>query len=143
MTTIAYRDGVLAGDTMTHINKMKAGFNTRKVFRLPGGAVGYAGDVDAGEFFVSVIKADFKENGELSFPKIKLKGVTAIIAVPGTFHLWEGGWVSTAMPYFAIGHGMNWAIAAMDAGATAREAVAVSIKRDLYTGGKVQSINVG
>lgn len=40
---------------------------------------------------------------------------------------------------WASGSGSNIALGAMDAGATAIEAVKIACKRDIYTGGKVQS----
>lgn len=54
--------------------------------------------------------------------------------------IYEGGKKSYQMSgqeYFAIGSGSDYALAAMDAGAEADEAVEVAIHRDIYTGGEI------
>lgn len=42
----------------------------------------------------------------------------------------------------AIGCGAAYALAAMDMGASAEDAVRAAMKRDIYTGGKVRTINI-
>ena len=42
----------------------------------------------------------------------------------------------------AIGSGSAYALAAMDMGASAEEAVRAAMKRDIYTGGKVRTIRI-
>lgn len=41
---------------------------------------------------------------------------------------------------FAIGSGRDFALAAMDMGATAKEAVEMAAKRDVYTGGTIRTV---
>ena len=43
----------------------------------------------------------------------------------------------------AIGSGSAYALAAMDMGASAEEAVRAAMKRDIYTGGRVRVLRVG
>lgn len=43
----------------------------------------------------------------------------------------------------AIGSGSAYALAAMDMGASAEDAVLAAMKRDIYTGGKVRVIKIG
>lgn len=43
----------------------------------------------------------------------------------------------------AIGSGAPYALVAMDMGATAAEAVRAAMKRDIYTGGKVRAVKIG
>jgi len=45
---------------------------------------------------------------------------------------WDSAW----------GSGQRYAVGAMDMGASAREAVAVACKRDMFTGGTIQEIHV-
>lgn len=42
----------------------------------------------------------------------------------------------------AIGSGAAYALAAMDMGASAEDAVRAAMKRDIYTGGKVRAMKV-
>ncbi|GAI22667.1 unnamed protein product, partial [marine sediment metagenome] len=42
----------------------------------------------------------------------------------------------------AIGSGSAYALAAMDMGASAEEAVRAAMKRDIYTGGKVRTMRI-
>lgn len=41
---------------------------------------------------------------------------------------------------FAIGSGRDFALAAMDMGASAKEAVEAAAKRDVYTGGTIRTL---
>ncbi|MEE4626600.1 hypothetical protein V2K62_03170 [Pseudomonas alliivorans] len=43
----------------------------------------------------------------------------------------------------AIGSGSAYALAAMDMGASAEEAVKAAMKRDIYTGGTVRTVVIG
>ncbi|MNJ79145.1 hypothetical protein D3C77_770710 [compost metagenome] len=43
----------------------------------------------------------------------------------------------------AIGSGAPYALAAMDMGASAEDAVRAAMKRDIYTGGKIRTLRIG
>lgn len=63
-----------------------------------------------------------------------------VVFSDGVIFMYEGGKKSYAVEdqkYVSIGSGSDYALAAMDAGATAEEAVKVAIGRDVYTGGKI------
>lgn len=137
MTTVAYRDGVLAGDGRVTIGDMVVTNKQRKVHRLSGGRLfGWSGSLEDGERLLMSIKADE------ALPS--LGNITALMIHPdGAIELFEGAlWVRRPMPYYALGSGSPYAIGAMDAGATAVEAVRIGIKRDTGSGGSVVSVKM-
>jgi ATP-dependent protease HslVU (ClpYQ) peptidase subunit len=139
MTTIAYRDGVLAGDTQVIDGKDLVVGHQRKVRKLDDGSLfGYAGDVEGSE----VLLRSFNSK-QLSGPP-ECRDLNALIITPrGKVYLYEGRiWVKQAPGYYALGTGSAVALAAMDAGATAEQAVKIGINRDTGSGGKVQAVRL-
>ncbi len=138
MTTIAYRAGVLAADTLLTIGAIKLPERARKVFRLRDGRLfGSSGDSEQGLLLLDSLK-----RGE-SPPRCK--GVTAIlIKTDGSIHCWEGRrWSQIyGSDFVAIGHGTVFALGALVQGATAEEAVRVGIQLDTHSGGRVQSVRL-
>lgn len=140
MTTIAYKDGVIAYDTR----------------QVRGGAI-VSDDcskcqvVDGVSFFLAGAVCDEKALiaayfGTPSSVPIECSGY----AVDGAMLLMVGHddrtgvWKQELDPANpdAIGSGSAYALAAMDMGASAEEAVRAAMKRDIYTGGKVRTIRV-
>jgi len=65
------------------------------------------------------------------------------LKVDGSLWEFEGEvWVKQDPGYYASGSGSPYAFAAMDAGASARDAVRIAIKRDANSGGRVQSLRL-
>lgn len=65
-----------------------------------------------------------------------------VVFADGVVFIYEGGKKSyqlNGQDYFAIGSGSDYALAAMDAGADATQAVSVAIHRDIYSGGEIFS----
>ncbi|WP_342649103.1 proteasome subunit beta [Pseudomonas sp. REB1044] len=135
MTTIAYKDGVIAHDT-----------------RQVRGGVIVSDDcskcqvVDGVSFFLSGAVCDEKALIAAYF------GTPSQVPVECSGYAVDGGrllmvghddrtgiWKQELDPANpdAIGSGSAYALAAMDMGATAQEAVRAAVKRDIYTGGKV------
>ena len=54
----------------------------------------------------------------------------------------DGLWSNILTDSFSLGSGSEWAIAAMDHGKNAREAVKYAMTRDTGTGGRVRVINI-
>lgn len=144
MTTIAYRDGVLASDTRVCLTDgMIVTDTAKKLHRFRDGRLyGYAGSVEQGvELFQELKKADNIDDID------GFEGVTAIIVnLDGSLWMREGSiWIkqerSKAM-YYAIGSGCGYALAAMDAGACAKRAVEIAIKRDNQSGGNVKTMTL-
>lgn len=142
MTTIAYRDGVIAydsletkGDYICNPNKDKHHVRDGVHFFLSGPSC------DQEEFMVSFLERKIGENENLT---------TAGYIWDGE-ELWEGAFCSEdgfwlgkvdMKVYGAKGGGYPFAMGAMDMGATALEAVKIAAKRHTATGGRVRTFNL-
>lgn len=150
MTTIAYRDGVIASDSRTTCKHHIDSDTTKKLFKLPDGAViGMAGAWDPGMDLFYALKKAIKDGADKKTKDLPIvRGKYQAIVVCPNGDTWfndMGSWTNLKefdYEYYAIGSGTVAALSAMDAGATAKEAVAVGIKRDMYSGGKIQSYKV-
>jgi ATP-dependent protease HslVU (ClpYQ) peptidase subunit len=140
MTTVVYRDGILAADTLvTQGGAVKVHGEYRKIRRIGDHLVGTSGGVADCERFVNWLMA-----GEDAEPP---KGEYAAIVVSpnGRVREIEGG---HPLPrprnakFFAIGSGAPFALAAMYAGADAVTAVKIAAKIDTATGLPVRSIKL-
>jgi ATP-dependent protease HslVU (ClpYQ) peptidase subunit len=133
MTTVAYRDGVLAGDTMVSDGTGCIICYERKVYKLSDGCLyGYAGGVEEGQRLLHAIK-----RGDAP---PSLGDTEALLIMPNRkVYLYEGNmWIKqTRQPYIALGTGGTAAYGAMDAGADAETAANIGVKRDNKSGGKV------
>lgn len=141
MTTIAYKDGVIAYDSR----------QTR------GGAI-VSDDapkcqvVDGVSFFLAGAVCDEKALIAAYF------GTPSAVPVECSGYAVDGGkllmvgyddktgiWKQELDPANpdAIGSGSAYALAAMDMGASAEDAVRAAMKRDIYTGGKIRALRIG
>lgn len=152
MTVIAYRAGQMASDSCW------ASFGTQtvsaiKIVRLgSGGLLGSAGDNDSRAMYELLDKVKdprkLPTRAELAATKLDYEG---ILALPkgGVYYIATGKtdeqgypvdddsdhgiWPATTMGgYAACGSGADVALAAMDAGATAREAAAIACRRNIH-----------
>lgn len=149
MTTIAYRNGVLAADRR-EVVEHGGGFsfvltdNDTKVRRLPDGSL-FAGCGSSDQ--IERVRARLEENivHGTSRKMPKTSNCECVwVQTDGSVWYYSGRKFSVldekTYPYFAIGSGAAFALAAMDAGADAVEAVRIASKRDVWTGGDVQSL---
>ena len=147
MTVIAYRDGVMAGDTATGWGGDLRTFRDTKVYRFQVGEtillVGASGDPPSAQKFVNWIR----EGMTRPWPEMnKGEDFAALVAHDdGRIEYWTEKMVPvpTAESYFAIGSGMGHALCAMDAGATAERAVAIAIRRHPGCDGEITSVRFG
>lgn len=143
MTVIAYRDGVLVGDgreTMQndeHSSWYRLRDDCIKIYRLPDG--GMFGGAHGSEDIERLRQALMKNQ-----PPPKLEDIAGLRIDPkGRMWLYEGNiWQRATGKYYAVGSGALCAMCAMDAGATALEAVKIAIKRDLWCGGKITTLRL-
>lgn len=136
MTTIAYRDGVLAGDTLASVGDTKIPGRCRKVWRLRDGRLfGGAGKAEELRSLKKLMMAH--KEGPLPCPK--LKACEAILVMPGGQVLvYEGAvWEPEEAPYHALGSGFGYALTAMWLGHDAVIAVKAGIHFDKGSGGGV------
>lgn len=139
MTAIACRDGELATDSRITAGSMVVSDKRTKVHRLRDGSlVAWAGSVQDAELLLRAMRKTTKEKHP------KLEDISALhLRVDGTLWEYEGeAWVKQDPGYYATGSGAPYALAAMDAGASARDAVKIAIKRDANSGGRVQSLKL-
>lgn len=135
MTTVAYRDGVLAADSRITSGDMVVSDKATKVHRLRSGHLfGWAGTAEDAEMLKRSLQKGHKPPPNLD--------VIALLATPlDGLKVFEGNiWVPVKDPYYAIGTGAPYAIGAMDAGADACKAATIGSKRDTSSGGKVKSV---
>lgn len=142
MTTVAYRNGVIAGDTQVIGGNAVGAVTVTKIARRKKdgalcGASGYLSFVQAFHtWFIAGERGKFPtfHEGDRAFIAIKGKPIEMFESV-GSFEY--------EPKYLAIGSGMEFALGAMHAGATAEQAVAAAIAHDPGTGGEVMVLRHG
>lgn len=139
MTTVAYKAGVLAADSLVTSNGVRDGA-ARKIAKHKGMLLGGAGCWSTVTKFMDWVRAGAQ--GECP---IETGGeANGFVVMPdGRFIMWSGrGPTTTESPYFAFGSGREFALGAMAAGASAEEAVRVAIELDVYSGGPVTTLRL-
>lgn len=150
MTTVAYRDGILAADSCYTEQTEDGGsrqFGTKKIYearRSPKGGyehciwVGFAGGrgwrralawLKAGADFENI--PEFAEGEDFSAIVVETwGGIRRVYVLDSNMEPED-----IQEPYHAIGSGAKCAFTAMDMGASAEEAVKLAARRDPYTRG--------
>lgn len=139
MTTIAYRDGVLAADTLCCFGNSRDGFATKAVKRGPYLAAASGAVAAMGRFL------DWVRGGLQGEPPPMPDGdhtTFGIIVCPDGSCLTFGpsGWERTKADTYAIGSGADYAQGALAMGASAEEAVRIAMQFDVKTGGEITVI---
>lgn len=144
MTTIAYKDGILAADSQLTVGKNIKMDSDPKIYTLPNGVIlAPAGDSDkitaASKFFS---QPDWEDKIDEA-PNFK-KGFEALVVSKGRIYYCFNNCIVTPMchRFFALGSGWQIANAAMHSGLSAEEAVKFASELDIYTNNKVQLVNV-
>lgn len=150
MTTVAYRDGVMAGDSGNLFSNVMYR-SAVKVARGPNGSLhGVTGNAgDAGQYIAWVL-AGMNGDPPKPEPTNREEGRSAFIAlvVPPTgniVRLWTAyGWEDHHnVPFMAVGAGAEMAIGAMAAGATAEQAVAICAEHSTYASHPIRTVSLG
>lgn len=141
MTTIAYKDGLIAYDGRQTRNDRIVSDDSPKC-QIVGGV----------SFFLSGAVCDEKALIAAYF------GTPSSVPVECSGYVVDGGklmlvghddktgiWKQELDPcsHDAIGSGSAYALAAMDMGASAEDAVRAAMKRDIYTGGLIRTMTIG
>lgn len=148
MTVIAYRNGVMCCDTMCRYRDFVT-YNNNKILyndKFVIGVAGLATYMEKVKLFlekqydkiddIPEIKEDSSGNSEATFlvyDRVKNRL---------TYHTSSGMEDVSHINFFATGAGAEMAIAAMEFGASAEEAVDVCIKRSPYCGGDCVTVFV-
>jgi len=129
VTTICYRDGVLAADTAVNAGDMTVG-TTVKIARAPDGTIGGA----AGPLGITTKFLRWLQDGMIGEPPSGKEVQLMWVTPDGKVWANDGdGAYEMVHAYCAIGTGYRMAMGAMAFGATAREAVEVCCDLDHST----------
>lgn len=138
MTTVAYSDGVLAADTQLSDEALV--YRVQKIDELPDGSlIGGAGDWSRAFLYMQWMKS------ESAGPPPKLKGAILLRITPdGCLWLNEGGGFYPLLNKnnVAIGSGAQAAMALMEQGKSAVEAIKAVTQLDQYTSNPVQALTL-
>ena len=151
MTVIAYRDGIMAADSLATAGDRITG-HCKKVFKVvtPRGpeVFGVAGAAT----YVPLIREYLEGKGQLPMPNDVERGVpqadrhgyAVLVASRGGVRVIADGCESAApdAPYHAIGCGSMFAQGALAAGKSAEDAVRATMECSPWCGGPVQAEKV-
>lgn len=138
MTTIAYRDGVLAADTLATSNGLRDSIQ-HKIWRNGRILVGAAGSVSLCQSFRSWVVDGM--TGDSPF-KGKDDGNGLVVSRHGIICFDSFGPCQIHAPFYALGTGYQIAMGSMQRGATAEQAVSDAIVWDICSGGKVDVLRL-
>lgn len=162
MTVIAWRNNIMACDSCWSSNGTQT-VSLVKIKRLSSGALlGSAGDNDCRALIEMLDKVkDAKHlpsRADLANTRLDYAGLLALpkgdvwyiatgkhddAGYPADDDEDYGIWPATTMGgYAAVGSGADCALSAMDANASAKEAVAIAIRRNVYCRGPVHSMRL-
>jgi len=141
MTVICYKAGVLAADRLVSPDQ---GLITKIGRNGNGDIAGFAGTVAIGQKWMRAFVSDADELPVLHSSSDKdSTACILIIRASGHVELLEpDGYVHYEAPFYAVGSGANLALAAMEAGASAKRAVEIASKYDANTGGGVDTLRL-
>lgn len=149
MTTIAYRDGILAADSLVSGEMVRWG-STTKLAKAPCGWIGAAcGDAGAASEFMWWVESQSIEPFMPPFfsaPEFKSPVDVDGLLIDGSGKIWcwagRPRFFHLDADFTAIGSGSKIAMGAMAMGATAEQSVAVAAQFDVYTGGKIETLSI-
>jgi ATP-dependent protease HslVU (ClpYQ) peptidase subunit len=142
LTTVAYRDGVLAADSLATRHDVRIG-SIAKLQRLPNGdrlaLLGSVGEAMSlrGWYVKATVDGRADDPGEVPASS---NSALVVVKASGALLVFEDGNCHPApdSPFHAWGSGEALALGALSMGASAAQAVAVAIERDVFSGGDVQ-----
>ena len=141
MTTIAYKDGVIAYDSRITVGNTIVDDQANKMVERDGHVLFCTGSTPDCEALIEVYcgrKLSLTSNDASGF------AVTDGVIYYIGWNKADGPWKSAVRPenVFSIGSGADHALTAMDCGKSAKKAVEMAKKRDTYTGGLVHTYQV-
>jgi len=138
VTTIAYKDGIIAydsratnGGTIENDSVIKRVVRDGVNFFMCGAFADYDG-------FVTAYLSGDKPSKYVDICALVVKGGVVSLAGADKCELWE----REAWAVEAIGSGSSFAFGAMDAGCSAKNAVRIAARRDTKTGGRIRTYKI-
>lgn len=145
MTTIAFSGKIMASDTQLSSDDAHW-TNCDKIKKVKGWLIGAAGGWDTTEAFMNRFDPINVKNKHIALLPEKDKEFEALMVSPKgqIFYVEDGGSIGPLRTkgFIAIGSGAKVAMAAMEMGASATEAIRIAMKYDVYTGGRIRKIKL-
>jgi ATP-dependent protease HslVU (ClpYQ) peptidase subunit len=142
MTVIAWDGKTLAADKMAC--SVGYGYTVTKVHRLSrGGIAAFSGDGDGAMALLHWLEGTCDP---AAYPVGQKDNETSALVIDPDGVVWS--WGTTPYPqrvegrFYAMGHGRDFALAAMHLGKTAREAVEVACALDVYCGNGIDTLEL-
>lgn len=142
MTVIAWDGKTLAADKMAC--SAGYGYTVTKLHRMRDGAiVAFAGDGDGAMALLAWLNA---AQNPAAYPEAQKDNDTSALVVRPDGSVWSYG--KTPYPQriecarYAMGHGRDFALAAMHCGKSAREAVEVACELDVFCGNGIDTMEL-
>ena len=155
MTTIAVKDGIMVGDGRCSLGSTVIKDDMVKVFWINNHLMGGAGRARSISTFAqwlqkhtdyTIVNQEVGDLVDLIPPVLQDdEEFTALVLTPDKQVLMYDGNVALNLGHdvpASIGSGSVFAIAAMDAGASAEDAVKIAMKRDVYSGGEITVVQL-
>lgn len=138
MTTIAYRNGMIAADSAMLSGSALSGEIVKIARRKDGALAGAAGDAAYCSLFLGWFRRGERGRGPVAREGQNWIDRAAIIRRDRTIEIFEPhGTFACQAPYYALGSGKEFALGAMFAGADAETAVRAAVAHDPYTDGRI------
>jgi hypothetical protein len=138
MTTIAYKDGILAVDSAVTCDGRYEG-SCKKWLQVDGAVAGVTGQAMVlGRLKIAVDGEGFPDFDFLLLHDSELM----LVSSAGIFCVTKVGFLKIEAPFAAIGSGAGIAYGAMAAGASAEEAVKIACEYDCATRGPVAALKL-
>jgi len=136
MTTIAATKSVMAADSSASDDNGRV--SVRKLFRVPGGVLGFAGVASVGprlaQWLINERRGDPPDMSDTHALLITGDAIWFFDEVPHPYEILD--------PFCTLGSGGQAATAAMHCGKSPKEAVKIAAKIDTFTGGRIVCMEV-
>lgn len=143
MTTVVYKNGVMAADKMASEGNNKTGKMT-KIFRVNGYLVGFSGAADCSMALLRWFEDGADEEAWPDPYKDDPEATMMVVAPTGQVMFYERFPIPIIMEneFFAIGSGADFALGAMQMGADPKTAVEVACLLDAYSGNGIDMLSL-
>lgn len=142
MTIVAYKDGIMAADSQITSGWHRCSTHARKIHRIGSSYFGFTA-ARMGEIpeFMRWLKAGKPEDKR---PHMGEGFEVMEVDTKGRIFLWDSRCerMRWREPFYATGGGLHFALGAMEAGASAVEAVRITKKLFLGAGGQIQQVKI-
>lgn len=148
MTTVAFKDGILAADSMITSEDTIISITEQKVFKTKKYLCAYCGELGIGQSFIEWVQNDFSKDYVPKNLSGEIKGdFTGIVIDKDSnikiYQCDENGMNSFSygkQKIGAWGNGASFALGAMYAGVGAKQAVQIAAQLDTHTGGLINTV---